>query len=184
MSNVLYNHLEKYKTFDKNIVNIINSYVDNIEKYEIIFFNHILPNIDNHYLNTYYDIDFSLLYDNEKSHKEKIIFLNSYNLEICDLEDEQCVIIRCNEKNDYEFKWLFIKSNTFENSISEITINRFKNVLKRTNKTSFSLIDIYKLSSEHCICLHCVIVEILQSNIFKETQFIKKLKVITENNSS
>ena len=82
------------------------------------------------------------------------------------------------------FKWLFIKSNTFENSISEITINRFKNVLKRTNKTSFSLIDIYKLSSEHCICLHCVIVEILQSNIFKETQFIKKLKVITENNSS
>jgi len=183
MFNAICNHLEKYKTFDINILNIINNYVDNIEKYEITFFNHILPNIDNNYLNTYYNIDFSLLYDEEKTHKEKIDFLNSYNLEISDLEDELCVIIRYNEKNDCEFKWLFIKSNTFENSISEITINRFKNVLKRTNKTHFSLIEIYKLSSKHCICLHCVIVEILQSNFFQETQFIKELKKITNNSS-
>lgn len=183
MSDFLINYFKKYENFDINIINIIQNYVNDIKSYEIKFFNHILPNIEKKFLKNYYkNIDFDILYDNKKKYENKIKYLNSFELEIYDIENEPSVILKFNPiTNIFEFKWLFMKSNTFESNISEITINRFKKILINTKKTMFSLIEIYDISYDNFICLHCVMVELIQSNIFQNTEYITKLKKMISN---
>lgn len=175
MNNEIVDYL-KIENFDINIINIINNYVNNIEEYEKYFFNDIIYDLNKDFLSLYFNIDLNELFSND-SISFKISYLNNHNLEIYDIENELGIELKQNKEKKYFFKWLLLKDHNYENILKTDIINQFKQKLIKTNKTKFSLIDIYNICIDNNICFHCVIVDISNSE-YINNDFFKELKKI------
>lgn len=165
--------IEKLENVDINIIDIINNYKTEIENYEHIFFDNLKKSIDKNFLNIYFDIDFSTLYNEKIQINDKIKLLNDNNLEIYDIEMINAIIIK-KIKNNYYYKWSIFKQNIFENKINSQKINILKNILNNKKNNIFTLHNLLNISNEYNICLHCIALEYIE-NCIEKNDFIHKL---------
>lgn len=172
------------KNIEPKIINIINDYVNEMEKYEINFINSIDNYIDGKFLSLYLKHDTSYLFNDKLSNDEKIQLLKLNNLEIYDIINLPGVYIEYDiDNNVYHYKWLIFKSKIYEKHLNSLIIRRFKHYLlisnkNNSNKFSFNLDEIINITLSNTICLHCIMVDYIKlSN--ENNIFLQELKNIT-----
>lgn len=170
------------KYIEPKIINLINDYKEEFEKFELQFFEDLPDYIDERFLNIYFDKDFTPIFKNNIDIKDKLKLLSQYDIEINDIQNIQSIEVKYTD-NSYYFKWLIFKCDIYENTISSTVINYFKhfllchkkNIQRKSNIFTFTLDDIIKISTSNSICLHCVLKDFINLTS-SDNYFITLLK--------